>query len=157
LILYLDASALVKLYAAEQYREQVQQGVREADLIVSALIVYAKARAAFWRKERDGDFSVRDHAVAITSLDEDVADRYVLLPIETNDVFSAGDLAAQHRLRGYDAVHLAAALNVHIEARTGSGGREDDEPQEVRLMTFDKDLYHAAKAEQFVYLLDAME
>lgn len=157
MILYLDASALVKLYAAEPHREQVQQGVREADLVVSALIVYAEARAAFWRKERGGEFSARDHETTVSSLNDDVAHRYVLLPIEANDVFSAGDLAAKHRLRGYDAVHLAIALSVHAETLAGTAAGGTQEPQAVRLMTFDKDLYQSAKVEGFAYLMDTME
>lgn len=157
MILYLDASALVKLYAMEQRTEQVQQGVREADLVLSSLIVYAEARSAFWRKERDGGFSAQDHATAVNSLDADVANGYVLLPVEASEIFSAGDLAARHRLRGYDAVHLATALNVRAEAHADSANSETQEPQEVRFMSFDKDLYQSAKAERLAYLIDAME
>jgi predicted nucleic acid-binding protein len=79
------------------------------------------------------------------------------LPIEANNVFNAGTLTAQHLLRGYDAVHLAVALNLHAETRAGVSGQGNQPSQEVLLMTFDKDLYRSAKAEGIAYILDAME
>jgi uncharacterized protein len=45
---------------------------------------------------------------------------------------SAGDLAVQHALRGYDAVHLACALQLH-------GG-------DILVATWDKALNAAARA-----------
>ena len=45
--LYLDTSALVKLYVAEAGSDQVRQSVRAAERVVSSRVAYREARAAF--------------------------------------------------------------------------------------------------------------
>jgi uncharacterized protein len=64
LILYLDTSALVKLYAVEEGREAVEHAVEEAELIVTSAIAYAEARATLALKHREGVFSEEEHSEA---------------------------------------------------------------------------------------------
>jgi predicted nucleic acid-binding protein len=71
LILYLDTSALVKLYAVEEGREAVEHAVEEAELIVTSAVAYAEARATLARKHREGVFSEEEHSEAVAALDED--------------------------------------------------------------------------------------
>jgi uncharacterized protein len=54
LILYPDTSALVKLYAEEPGREEVQDAVREARIVAVSEIGYAEACSALARREREG-------------------------------------------------------------------------------------------------------
>ena len=49
MILYLDTSAIVKLYADETGSDQVWAAVAEAKLCATHLIAYAETRAAFAR------------------------------------------------------------------------------------------------------------
>lgn len=160
MIVYLDASALVKLYAIEEHRESVEEAVANASVVASALVVYAEARAALARKERQGVLTRERHDEAVADLDDDVLDAYSLLPVEGEHVFFAGDLARRHGLRGYDAVHLASAVALRDEAtRRATEGRETDpqEPERTFVVTFDKDLYKAARSEGFVYEVAVME
>ena len=49
LILYLDTSALVKLYVRERGSARVRAQVGKADAIATSVVAYAEARAAFAR------------------------------------------------------------------------------------------------------------
>ncbi len=59
MILYLDTSALVKLYAEVSGAPLVREAVGAAQLCVCHLIGYAETRAALAKKRRTGEFSVR--------------------------------------------------------------------------------------------------
>jgi predicted nucleic acid-binding protein len=71
LILYLDTSALVKLYAEEEGTETVERAVDEAEAVATSVVAYAEARAAFARKLREDVFSQEKHQEAVEALDED--------------------------------------------------------------------------------------
>ena len=49
---YLDTSSLVKLYVAEPESESVRRLVENADIVATAAIAYAEARAAGKAKVR---------------------------------------------------------------------------------------------------------
>ena len=55
MILYLDTSALVKLYAREVGSAEVKRAVARADLVATSLVAYVEARSAFARKHRLAD------------------------------------------------------------------------------------------------------
>ena len=57
MILYLDTSALVKLYAEEAGSEVVRRTVAASDLIATSLLSYAEARSALARKCRGGEIA----------------------------------------------------------------------------------------------------
>ena len=107
--LYLDTSALVKLYVAERGSVTVRTWVDDARRIVTACITYAEARAALARGRRLGTLGPADLRQATAELD---ADWQGYGPVDVHEALAlrAGQLAQQHGLRGYDAVHLAAAL-----------------------------------------------
>ena len=141
MILYLDTSALVKLYAVEEGREAVEHAVEEAELIVTSAVAYAEARATLARKHREGVFSEEEHSEAVAALDEDWRTLDVLSVTENVARF-AGDLAEQHALRGFDAIHLASALLVRTAILGQSSGEADQE--DVLFLGFDSDLVEAA-------------
>ncbi len=122
MILYLDTSALVKLYAVEEGREEVEQALEKADRVATCAVAYAEARTALARKLREGVFSKEEHREAVTALDEDWRTLEVLSVTENVARF-AGDLAERHALRGFDAVHLASALLVRAASREQGGGK----------------------------------
>ena len=137
MILYLDTSALVKLYAVEEGREEVERAVKEADRVATSAVAYAEARAALARKLREGVFSEKEHREAVTALDEDWRNLEVL-SVTDNVARFAGDLAEMHALRGFDAVHLASALLVR------AASREQGDGENVLFLGFDMDLMGAA-------------
>jgi predicted nucleic acid-binding protein len=145
LILYLDTSALVKLYAEEEGTETVERAVEEAEAVAASVVAYAEARAAIARKLREGVFSRENRDDAVEALDEDWV---TFEKPEVTDalVLDAGDLAEEHALRGFDALHLASALLVR-EAYAEQGDGET----EVVFLCFDSSLTRAATEMMRVY------
>ena len=109
MILYLDTSALVKLYVRERGSVQVRAHVNHADVVATSVVAYAEARAAFARLRRERPASGKRHRERVDQLDRDW-DRYALVDLSAAVVRSAGERAEQHGLRGFDAIHLASAL-----------------------------------------------
>ncbi len=68
MILYLDTSALVKLYSEEPGREKVQAAVEGARVIAVSEIGYVEARSALARKEREGALSASSGTAAESPL-----------------------------------------------------------------------------------------
>ena len=108
---YLDTSALVKLYVTESGSAIVRRWVDDAQRVVTACITYAEARAALARGRRIGALTPADLHRTTTELDSDWQG---FGPVDVHEALAlrAGRLAGEHGLRGYDAVQLAAALAV---------------------------------------------
>jgi predicted nucleic acid-binding protein len=109
--LYLDTSALVKLYVKEPGATAVRVALRQAELIATSPVAYPEARAALARRHREGGLSARALRGAVADLDRDW-NAYVLVTLNRRVAQSAGDLAERHALRGFDAVHLASAMEL---------------------------------------------
>ncbi len=111
MILYLDTSSLVKLYVEESGTEEVQGLVGRAELVTTSVVAYAESRAALARRRREKYLTPAGFRRAKAALD---ADWDSLLTLEVGEALSrsAGDLAERHRLRGFDALHLASYLLV---------------------------------------------
>src|SRR5262245_21641191 len=107
--LYLDTSALVKLYVSEKGSSTVRAWVEDAELVMTAVVTYAEARATFSRLHRVGALSAS--ALRRVTAELDVSwSGYTLVDVRQSLVVRAGMLAERHALRGYDAIQLAAAL-----------------------------------------------
>lgn len=109
MVIYLDTSALLKLYVEEEGRDLVREAVAVAISAVTSTIAYAEARAGLARRFREGDFKEEEYGRATSKLDEQWRG-YERLAVSASIARSAGDLAERHALRGFDAVHLASAL-----------------------------------------------
>jgi predicted nucleic acid-binding protein len=106
---YVDTSAFIKLVILEPGTPRVVTAWKGADLLVAGRLMYAEARAALAAAGRQRRLRVADIPQAKRDLDQfwnDLDIWEVVKPI----VEHAGDLAEQHALRGYDAVHLATAM-----------------------------------------------
>ena len=114
MILYLDTSSLVKLYVEEPGSGEVRRLAERAELVGSSVVAYPEARAAFARRRRERSLTGAAHQRVATAFD---ADWPHVLALEVSDPLarSAGDLAERHRLRGFDAVHLATYLDLALE------------------------------------------
>lgn len=102
---------LVKLYVEEEDRELVVRAVAESEMVATSTIAYAEARATFARKRREGNLDDEGHEQAVSDLCGDWP-AYARLYVSDLLSYRAGDLAQQHALRGYDAIHLASALRL---------------------------------------------
>ncbi|MCL5258264.1 MAG: type II toxin-antitoxin system VapC family toxin [Firmicutes bacterium] len=109
MIVYLDTSALVKLYIDEAGAPIVRRAAREAELMATSEIAYVEMRAALARRHREGDLSARGHRRVLESLHADWAEMFVL-SLGGALIKDAGNVAERYRLRAYDAIHLASAL-----------------------------------------------
>ncbi len=143
MIVYIHSSAIVALYATEEHRDEVLRAVQEAEVVTSSLLCYPETRAAFARKEREGKFSGAQHDRATADFEADLS-AYVLEDVTPEIVAHAAELARPHRLKAYDAVHLATALaarGVLEEAYRQTYGQEP----EVMFLTYDDTLREAAR------------
>lgn len=108
MILYLDTSALVKLYAEEAGSEVVRQAVADSDLIATSLVSYAETRSALARKGGTGHVARSALNKCRREFERDW-ERLHRLPVDETLVRKASDLAEEHALRPFDALHLATA------------------------------------------------
>jgi predicted nucleic acid-binding protein len=106
--LYLDTSALVKLYVEEEGSGAVREAVTHAETVATTVIAYVEACAAFERRRREGRLSRGNCRRTIQELRSDW-DHYLLLEVTNEIIRRAADLVAVHPLGAYDAIHLAAA------------------------------------------------
>ena len=111
MILYLETSNLVKLYVQEEDSGDVAKLVSDAEAVATSIIAYAEARAAFARKLREKGISDEDHNRIKNDLDRDWESLFVI-KLSNAIVRFAGDLAEKRSLRGFDALHLASALEL---------------------------------------------
>lgn len=135
MMLYLDTSALVKLYVDEPLSQELSAAVDEAEAVATSLLAYAEARAAFARARREARFSPHAYRHIVDAFEEDWP-RYMTVEVTHRLVKHAGDLTASRALRGYDALHLASALSLHERV-----------PSSVMFLAFDRELSIAAKRE----------
>jgi uncharacterized protein len=108
LILYLDTSAIVKLYAEEAGSEIMRRAIVDCDLIAISLLSYAETRSALARKARGGEITRADLNNYRHEFERDWS-RIHRLPIGATLIRRAGDLAEELALRAFDALHLASA------------------------------------------------
>lgn len=112
---YIDTSALIKCYTVESgtsWMVNLIDSVHNHDLYV-VRITGPEMIAAFSRKVRRKELSQTKANRLATTFREDWQNRYEILEVSVAVVERAMRLAAQYPLRGYDAVHLAAAWESH--------------------------------------------
>ena len=114
MILYLDTSSLVKLYVEESGSADVRRLVEQAEIVAASVVAYAEARAALARRKRERSLTLAGFRRAKRAFEADWP-RVVALDVPEAMARSAGDLAERHRLRGFDALHLASYLTVARE------------------------------------------
>lgn len=108
MIAYFDTSAVVPLLVAEGGSARAASLWDAAHRVVGVRLVYPEGRAALSQAHRLGRLTPRQLREAVRELGSRLEE---LDLVEINDQLArrAGDLAETHGLRGYDAVHLAAA------------------------------------------------
>lgn len=134
MIVYLDASALVKRYVAETGSAAVGKLIDQAEALGTSVISRAEVSAALAKAVRL-KFVTRD--AAASAMKQFTADwpHFIRLQLTETLVARAASLAWEQGLRGYDAVHLATALVWH-----------ETLGQPVLVATFDRQLWQGAQA-----------
>ena len=133
---YFDTSALIKLFVDERGSERVSRLVRQARSVATAKIAYAEVYAGLARRRRSGDLSVAEYD-RTRRLFELEWHGYIRLDLRDDILVLARDLTQRHPLRGFDAIHLASALNLRGTVH-----------EEVTFVAADGRLVRAAEAER---------
>jgi len=133
MIVYLDASALVKRYVQEMGSEAVRRLIAGAELLGTAAITRVEMAAALAKAARVGVLSQEEAALALRVFREDWPS-LVRIQVTEPLLRRAEAVAWEEGLRGYDATHLAAALFWH-----------DMVGEPVTMATFDRQLWDAAR------------
>ena len=106
MIVYLDTSSLVKLYVQEAHTALVKNWVEEAEIVTTCRIAYPETMSAISRRFRQGDLTERQYDSLITRFSDEWG-RFAAVDF---DELEAGRLVNLYGLRGFDAVHLSAAM-----------------------------------------------
>jgi hypothetical protein len=120
----------VKLVIVEDGSELAAELWRSAYPVASSILSYPEGRAALAKARRMGRLTASEHARALADF-ETVQAELVSIGVDRVVTGAAGQLAEELDLRGYDAVHLATALDLNEE--------------ETVLVTWDEDLSGAAE------------
>lgn len=131
--LYIDTSAIIKLFIQEAYSDEIRNLVETAELVATGLITRAETAAGINRLTRMGLLDQEQCEIALSNFRRDWGE-YQRIQVTEQIVIRADFLTGQHSLRGYDSVHLACALT--WSEMLGAP---------VLLATFDKELHSAAQ------------
>ena len=135
-MIYLDSSALLKIWVYESQSEDVRRAFENADQAATSAIAQVECRAALARLRRTGLLSEQHTALALAQQDADLQ-ALIQHHVTGGILDDAGQLALRHQLKSLDAIHLASALTLRLLSATAP----------LVFMTFDLKLSRAAAAE----------
>ena len=108
---YLDTSVLVPLLVAEPSSNACRRFWNDSDEVVSSRLLYIEAAAALAQAQRMGRLTDVDHRTCLRVLERLWAE-VEIAEIDQDLVVRAAELARRFALRGYDAMHCAAAVQL---------------------------------------------
>ena len=111
MITYIDTSVLIKVLIEEPGSAAAAAIWDTSEVIASASIGYVEARAALAAAHRARRLTATQARNARTSLDE-LWSQLVIVEVTTTLIDRAGEIAEAEPLRGYDAVHASAAIEI---------------------------------------------
>lgn len=138
MIVYLDASALVKRYVAELGTPEVAQLIAHSEAVGTSIISRAETAAALAKAQRLNVLAKDDAEQAISHCRQEWLN-LIRVQVTESVVIRADQAAWEHGLRGFDAVHLASALLWQEQLNQG-----------VCFATFDRQLWQAARNSSLV-------
>jgi predicted nucleic acid-binding protein len=110
-ITYVDTSTLLKLIIDEEGSDRAALIWSSGDAVASVSLITVEARAAIAAAGRGRRLTADQARDAMGELDALLRVLH-LMPVTDELVSAAAELATVEGLRGYDAVHLAAALEI---------------------------------------------
>lgn len=118
---YLDTSAFVPLLIAKPSSSSCRRLWDDADTVVASRLMYVEAAAALAHARRLDRLTERAHRGTVELLDELWAQLEVV-ELDQAVMVRAATLAERLGLRGYDAVHCAAAESVDDDELVAAAG-----------------------------------
>lgn len=138
MILYLDASSLAKLYLDEAHSDDVEGWIGAAEAAATSRVTYPEIVSALARRHAGGALSAEGLRLSLDDLKLGWGE-YLVVDLAER---LAAELAVRHVLRGFDAVHLAAAVT--LRDAVGTHG--------LAFSSFDQRLTRAAAEEGLIVL-----
>jgi uncharacterized protein len=108
-LIYADSSVVVKRYYEEPGSRKVHEFWSKSERIFTSRVTYAEVHAALARKRRDGGVSATQFR-NIVSVFESEWPAYDQILVDRETSAGVRRLVLRHSLRGFDAIHLSAAL-----------------------------------------------
>lgn len=119
MITYVDTSTLLKRLLAEDGSDEADVIWNAADVLASVVTAVVEARAALAAAQRGGRLTAAEHRYAKAEL-VDLLEEVTFIEITDDLIAEAAELAEAEALRGYDAIHLAAALAIEASVLTSA-------------------------------------
>ncbi len=119
MITYVDTSSLLKLVIEEAGSDRAEIVWDAADALASVSLIVVEARAALAAAARGGRLTTDQHERAKVELSELTGNLH-LVEVTDDLITRAAEIAEDEALRGYDAVHLAAARHLEAEVLTSA-------------------------------------
>lgn len=119
---FFDSSALVKLHINEigtTWTKTIADPAAHNRLYIAS-IAGVEVVSAITRRRAARAISIEDAVTALADFRRDLMSAYVIIEIDAQLITRAMSLAETHALRAYDAVQLAAALELYRQ-RTSHG------------------------------------
>lgn len=110
-VAYFDSSALVKLVIEERGSEDAALLWDGANAVLASRVAHPEVRAALAAAHRDARLDAKAHRHAKAEW-KALHQALRLVELTPQLEHKAGDLADQHALSGFDAIHLASALTL---------------------------------------------
>ena len=112
---FFDSSGLVKRFTRERGTAWVLGLFKPSsrNTIYVARITQVEVVAALTKQNRIGNMTASELDKSIKRFTRSLQSRYAFVEISESLVHAAMSLARKHGLRGYDAVQLTAALQIH--------------------------------------------
>lgn len=107
---YFDTSALIKIFVSER-GSALAESLKQAGPVATATIAYAEVFSGLTRKLREKQLARQPYGNACRQFERDWAS-YVRVTLRDDILSLTRDLIQRHPLRGFDAIHLASAVNL---------------------------------------------
>lgn len=119
-VFFLDSSAVTKKYVREDGTTWLINLFRpkSSNRIYIAEIALVEVISALARRHRGGTVSNGDFTKVSNRFRRNFSDKFFKTEVNLPVIEQAAALAEKHALRGYDAVQLASAVNLHRRRKT---------------------------------------
>ena len=114
---FFDSSAAVKNYISEvgtNWIKSILATIPQTEIFMAS-ITEVEVIAAFARRRKGKTLTTSDATVLISHFKADFSKDYTTVEVVPKIISQAVHLADQHSLRRYDAVQLAAALEIYMK------------------------------------------